>query len=614
MTLTNAQNALLAKKNDIPFFAALSNEEVLIVAQHIDFVQLPKGARIFDQGEKTTALYYIVRGSVRIDIQHQNENGDQRYINIAVLQKKSFFGEMAFITHNERSAKASANEDDTAVLSFEILSNDDQHDICTLKALTHLYYFFARDLADKLTITNANYAKIKTIDDIPYDEIINLLMRAKEPIIKAAASANVLTIGDELFNAIAAFFPDGYDQNAQREVIKTALIETFGLSELDIIIFTKERAVVRLFQESAVNENSEKPLPLIDIQTQTELDQLFSNKTQFENIVLKIYDEKNIKTFVINAFYEILSSDEYCKYLNFKHLVSYNDFKLSKAVEALEAKITKNAKRYIVKKRELDERILRNNSYRTFMHTLAVEYIVANRQHIMLMIADTFIDTINSVSPIPEVIYEALQGTMNLLPILSTTEGVVTSKPEQIKMRIVQAEKEREKRNAAFKNNYIKAKQLLVRVQKNIEAFKRAKTITIADLKQLTFQELREIAINDEPKYMQQKRLLQYLPSGELTLYLRDLAAKGIAFAQNETAKEEYKLTYKFFENLHINNSPNTLIQKEKDLNAQLPKSEMRYMEAQHLNDEAESKRLEYYDEGLKRVYDAFILYAGKKR
>ena len=614
MTLTNAQNALLAKKNDIPFFAALSNEEVLIVAQHIDFVQLPKGARIFDQGEKTTALYYIVRGSVRIDIQHQNENGDQRYINVAVLQKKSFFGEMAFITHNERSAKASANEDDTAVLSFEILSNDDQHDICTLKALTHLYYFFARDLADKLTITNANYAKIKTIDDIPYDEIINLLMRAKEPIIKAAANANVLTIGDELFNAIAAFFPDGYDQNAQREVIKTALIETFGLSELDIIIFTKERAVVRLFQESAVNENSEKPLPPIDIQTQMELDQLFNDKNQFENIVLKIYDEKNIKTFVINAFYEILSSDEYCKYLNFKHLACYNDFRLSKAVEALEAKITKNAKRYIVKKRELDERILRNNNYRVFMHNLAVEYIVANRQHIMLMIADTFIDTINSVSPIPEVIYEALQGTMNLLPILSTTEGVVTSKPEQIKMRIVQAEKEREKRNAAYKNNYIKAKQQLARAQKNIEAIKRAKTITIDDLRQLNYQELREIAINDEPKYTQQKRLLQYLPSGELTLYLRDLAAKGIAFTQNETAKEEYKLTYKFFENLHINNSSNTLIQKEKDLNAQLPKNEMRYMEAQHLNDEAESKRLEYYDEGLKRVYDAFILYAGKKR
>ena len=158
--LTNAQNSLLVIKNKITFFNDFTNEEVLTLAKNVEFKKYKKGEIIFEQNEQSSEVYYIINGSVEVLL---GEMIKQKYsikytnhIRLAILPRKSIFGEMAPITNEPRSARAVAFEDGTTLLKFSI---DDEVREDNKVVLAYLYQKFIDILSEKLKATTKKVYK-----------------------------------------------------------------------------------------------------------------------------------------------------------------------------------------------------------------------------------------------------------------------------------------------------------------------------------------------------------------------------------------------------------------------------------------------------------------------
>lgn len=88
--------------HEIPFFSNLSDETLEKIIVLFDQVNLKKGDVIIHIGEEAKGMYVITDGTVEVII-----NGAQ----IATLGTKDFFGELALITNEPRTASVHVTSD-----------------------------------------------------------------------------------------------------------------------------------------------------------------------------------------------------------------------------------------------------------------------------------------------------------------------------------------------------------------------------------------------------------------------------------------------------------------------------------------------------------------------
>ncbi|MCW5748368.1 MAG: ion transporter [Alphaproteobacteria bacterium] len=84
----------------VPFFQEVGAGVIADIVQRLRPLELPKGALLFRRGQRGDCMYFIVEGSITIDIQPQP-------IRLVAGQ---FFGEIALVTGGPRTASASAAE------------------------------------------------------------------------------------------------------------------------------------------------------------------------------------------------------------------------------------------------------------------------------------------------------------------------------------------------------------------------------------------------------------------------------------------------------------------------------------------------------------------------
>ncbi len=93
--------------SQIPIFSSLGDEDRSNLTERIDRQSFAKGSVLFRRGEPGNALYIIVRGQIRIFASTRQGNE----ITLALLGAGEFFGEMALLDGQPRSANAEATED-----------------------------------------------------------------------------------------------------------------------------------------------------------------------------------------------------------------------------------------------------------------------------------------------------------------------------------------------------------------------------------------------------------------------------------------------------------------------------------------------------------------------
>ncbi|HNC47991.1 MAG TPA: Npt1/Npt2 family nucleotide transporter [bacterium] len=108
------KRVLLLKEIDL--FASLPDEDMVMLANTIEEVKYKKGQDIFLEGDQGDAMYGIVSGSVLI---HKGNK------DLATLGEKKYFGEMAVLDNEPRSASVTAVADTTLLK----LSSDDFYSI-----------------------------------------------------------------------------------------------------------------------------------------------------------------------------------------------------------------------------------------------------------------------------------------------------------------------------------------------------------------------------------------------------------------------------------------------------------------------------------------------------
>jgi len=151
---SNAENTLLKIKQSIPFFSKLSDGEIMAIVRDVQFKKYNKFEIIFEQDSKDEA-FIVAKGRVNIAVGELQRVGLlERYANfktIVNLPVKSVFGEMSAITGEKRSARATAYDPDTMLISFKI--DDDINDE-NAEVFIKMYKELIDILSDKLRKTN----------------------------------------------------------------------------------------------------------------------------------------------------------------------------------------------------------------------------------------------------------------------------------------------------------------------------------------------------------------------------------------------------------------------------------------------------------------------------
>ncbi len=91
----------------VSFFKGLGAEQLKLIGQKGRVTEVAKGENIFEQGDAGDRMYVVLHGSVRI---HRSGKGVAD-VAIALLQDGDFFGELALLDGDARSAAATAASD-----------------------------------------------------------------------------------------------------------------------------------------------------------------------------------------------------------------------------------------------------------------------------------------------------------------------------------------------------------------------------------------------------------------------------------------------------------------------------------------------------------------------
>ncbi len=107
MPLCFAQGMTIDELRRVPLFESLDNEAARRLCALLTSIECKVGTFLFRAGDRGDAMYLIERGKVRICVQ----GTDGRQMTLAELGHGEFFGEMAVIDGERRSADAIVAED-----------------------------------------------------------------------------------------------------------------------------------------------------------------------------------------------------------------------------------------------------------------------------------------------------------------------------------------------------------------------------------------------------------------------------------------------------------------------------------------------------------------------
>lgn len=101
-------------------FSSLSKKELNFVEKIIHVRQYHPSELIFRQGEIGVGMYIIVKGSVDIYQEKDEDEDNENRVHITRLYEGTFFGELSLVEENgKRSATASAHDETTLIGFFK---------------------------------------------------------------------------------------------------------------------------------------------------------------------------------------------------------------------------------------------------------------------------------------------------------------------------------------------------------------------------------------------------------------------------------------------------------------------------------------------------------------
>ncbi|HEY6069997.1 MAG TPA: DUF1003 domain-containing protein [Chthoniobacterales bacterium] len=165
-----------ATLRSVPLFSSLDSKSTAELGEYLTIHDYPRSATIFRSGDPGDAMYLIDVGKVRISI----TDADGAVVTLAELGPGDFFGEMAMLDGQGRSANAFAIED----ARLAKLTRDD------------FLQFMRNDPRVPLELLNSLTARLRRTDDLLRHRVSRNVNQEEEA---------RLTIADRLADKIAEF-------------------------------------------------------------------------------------------------------------------------------------------------------------------------------------------------------------------------------------------------------------------------------------------------------------------------------------------------------------------------------------------------------------------------
>jgi CRP-like cAMP-binding protein len=148
----------------VPLLANLAREELVAFAALLRERRYPKGSMILAQGDPGDALYLLTAGQVKVVLIHE----DGREVILSVLGEGAFFGEMALLDQEPRSAHVVAMTDS---LLLQLRRDDFQ---AQLRSGPEVGIALLRELSRRLRRADETIASLMLLD--VNGRIANLLL------------------------------------------------------------------------------------------------------------------------------------------------------------------------------------------------------------------------------------------------------------------------------------------------------------------------------------------------------------------------------------------------------------------------------------------------------
>ncbi|GHV08487.1 hypothetical protein AGMMS50229_16980 [Campylobacterota bacterium] len=353
------------------------------------------------------------------------------------------------------------------------------------------------------------------------------------------------------------------------------------------------------------------------------VDALFLSQSTFESELFMIADHSELADVFKNAAKSIIDRPSAQATVNFRTLTSYAQFRIGGCVIALKEAMNEEITCLIREEAGFSPIIVKevqeDEQKQSFVLAQAKKYFIDYQSMFKEAIADSFFDRIvaaGEVVTIGRAIQEVIDGVDHYAPVLinSQTGASIVRKADQIWMRLKQAKQTKGKDINAALENVDRLTKKARGINNNIKAIEDAKALTLEAVQAMTLDELKEIVINEDGSRTDKKRIFQFVPAGEIAIYIAEQMDRGRRGGRNEIQKSEYKRATTFYENCNINNTEKELANKILMFNAELPKVEEALAKAEQKLATINNRTLDSFDDSLIKIRRAFVDNIGRMR
>ncbi len=168
------QEKLIRQLGSVPVLSALTRDELKLFIDRAEFVRFPKNTLIIEQGERTTGLYIVLSGKVRVFLTGDDDGFDKpKEVSLSIEGEGSYIGEISLLDLEPRTASVKTLEDSCFLLiSREALTQVIHHNpdvaLSLIKGITKRF---------RSTIDSVKRLAFSTV----YRRLVAVMMEMAEP-------------------------------------------------------------------------------------------------------------------------------------------------------------------------------------------------------------------------------------------------------------------------------------------------------------------------------------------------------------------------------------------------------------------------------------------------
>ena len=342
---------------------------------------------------------------------------------------------------------------------------------------------------------------------------------------------------------------------------------------------------------------------------------LFSDKLVFEKEVLHVTCDEDRKDVMQLICTELCQDDKVSKQINFLKIKSINELNFDGVtialVQILLAELISLLKERRYTRAEIDA-IKKNKLYLKFLYELSQTYMRRFSTLFFKGVVDTFFELVGLADkpdkPSPLVL-EVINGNAQRPSLLEQHGGgQILYKPEQAWMRVKQAKDDKNRQIQKYQLEIVRLVRRIDELKLHISAIVAARALSMSDINKVTPSLLLDMFTDDEDVQLHTKKtMFSYVPSGELSMSLIQLASRASAQAEDVVKRGEYKQISSFFSKCNQINTEKYVKERFEEFKHELEVKSNRYRDQRLKLKTIRDRPLDSFDVTLKKVKEAMV-------